>query len=211
MTKKERALACYSILANKYPNVGTFLTHDSSFQLLIAVILSAQCTDERVNKVTPGLFKSFPDSETLSKSSLFEVKELIKSVNFFNNKSKNIIKTAQMIEDTHDGAVPNTLEKLITLPGVGRKTANVVLGQAFNTPGITADTHVKRVMWRLGFTKHTDPIKVEIDLMKVWPKETWIDFSSITILHGREKCMARTPNCIECELKSYCNYYKKLK
>jgi len=189
--------------------VGTFLNHDSPFQLLIAVILSAQCTDDRVNKVTPGLFKLFPTSEKLANAQLEDVVATIKSVNFFNNKSKNIIKTAQIIEQEHEGKVPNNLEALVELPGVGRKTANVVLGQSFNIPGITADTHVMRVSRRLGFTKATDPVKVERDLMKVWPKETWIDFSSITILHGRHTCDARSPKCSRCELNKLCDYYKK--
>lgn len=211
MRKKEKAAKCYEILSKKYPNVGTFLNHGSPFQLLIAVILSAQCTDERVNKVTPALFDKYSTAKELSNASLDQVKQLIKSVNFFNNKSINIIKTAEILENQYEGEVPKELDKLVTLPGVGRKTANVVLGQAFGIPGITVDTHVKRVMTRLGFTKNTDPVKIEQDLMKTWDKETWTDFSSITILHGRETCDARSPKCERCELQIYCNNFKKIK
>ena len=209
MTKKERAIACFNILNELYPNVGTFLTHNSSFQLLIAVIMSAQCTDIRVNKVTPDLFDAYPTSKALAGASFEHVRELIKSVNFCNAKALNIINTAVQIEEKFKGIVPSTLKDLITLPGVGRKTANVVLGQAFNTPGITADTHVKRVSYRLGFTKQSDPTKVEFDLMKVWPKKTWIDFSSITILHGRDTCLARAPKCSICKLQHLCDFFKK--
>ncbi|RAP32774.1 endonuclease III [Candidatus Marinamargulisbacteria bacterium SCGC AG-439-L15] len=202
--KKERAKEVFLRLEKKYPNVGTFLTHQSPYELLIAVILSAQCTDERVNKVTPALFKTFPTPKQLAEGESEIIKKRIASINFFNTKSKNIKKCAQLLVEKHNETVPDTLEELIQLPGVGRKTANVVLGQAFNTPGITVDTHVKRVSTRLGFTNETDPVKIEFNLMKVWEKETWINLSSTTILHGRHTCKALNPICSECFLKDLC-------
>ncbi|RAP38936.1 endonuclease III [Candidatus Marinamargulisbacteria bacterium SCGC AAA071-K20] len=208
MNKKERALKVYGILNTKYPNVGTFLAYKNPYELLIAVILSAQCTDKRVNLVTPGLFSSFPTPERLSKGPLSLIKEKIKSINFFNNKSKNIQETAELLVLRHHSKVPQTLNELIKLPGVGRKTANVVLGQAFNTPGITVDTHVNRVSNRLGFTKQTDAVKAEKELMSLWPTDYWIKFSSILILHGRETCQARKPLCDTCEFLAYCPFNK---
>lgn len=204
MRKKERALKVFEILNAKYPDVGTFLDHKNSFELLIAVILSAQCTDERVNMVTPLLFERFPTPEALYKADIEYIAETIKSINFFNNKAKNIQATAGILFTTYSSEVPDTLEQLVELPGVGRKTANVVLGQAFGKPGITVDTHVKRVSNRLGFTKHQDPVKAEYDLMKCWPKEIWSDFSSIMILHGRHTCKAQRPLCISCEFLEFC-------
>jgi endonuclease-3 len=204
MRKKERALKVFNMLNEKYPDVGTFLNHKNSFELLIAVILSAQCTDERVNLVTPLLFERFPTPEKLYKADIEYIAETIKSINFFNNKAKNIQATAGILFTRYNSEVPDTLEALVELPGVGRKTANVVLGQAFGKPGITVDTHVKRVSTRLGFTKQTDPVKIEYDLMKVWPKETWTDYSSIMILHGRHTCKAQRPLCDTCEFVEFC-------
>ena len=201
---KSRARAVFQRLTEKYPNVGTFLTHQNSFELLIAVILSAQCTDERVNKTTPGLFQRFPTPQALAEGELLDIQDAIKSINFFKTKAINIQKTAQIICSDYDSQVPKTLNQLIKLPGVGRKTANVVLGQAFGQPGITADTHAKRVSKRLGFTTETDATKVEYELMTVWPKSTWTDFSSIMILHGRDTCDARKPNCDYCILLDLC-------
>lgn len=204
MRKKERALKVFDMLNEKYPDVGTFLEYKNPYELLIAVILSAQCTDERVNMVTPLLFERFPTPENLYKADIEFIAETIKSINFFNNKAKNIQATAGILFNRYGSVVPDTLEKLVELPGVGRKTANVVLGQAFGKPGITVDTHVKRVSNRLGFTKHQDPVKAEYDLMKCWPKETWTDFSSIMILHGRHTCKAQRPLCDTCEFVEFC-------
>jgi endonuclease-3 len=204
MRKKERALKVFDILNKKYPDVGTFLDHKNAFELLIAVILSAQCTDERVNMVTPLLFERFPTPEALYKADVEYIAETIKSINFFNNKAKNIQATAGILFNNYNSVVPDTLDQLVELPGVGRKTANVVLGQAFGKPGITVDTHVKRVSTRLGFTKNTDPVKIEYDLMKCWPKDTWIDYSSIMILHGRHTCKAQRPLCESCEFFEFC-------
>ena len=201
---KARAVVTFEALKAIYPPVTTFLTHDSPFQLLIAVILSAQCTDDRVNIVTPGLFAEFPDAGSLSQGSLEAVQTLIKSVNYYKTKAKNIIHTAHIIVQQHQGEVPQNLDALVALPGVGRKTANVVLGQAFGIPGITVDTHVKRLCQRLGFTKQQDAVRAERDLMAIWPDEIWIDFSSYLILHGRNQCMARQPVCEGCVLTSFC-------
>ena len=209
MKKKERVLKSYENLMKKYPDVGTFLDHKNEFELLIAVILSAQCTDARVNIVTPTLFKKFPTPKKLGTATFDEVKETIKSINFFNNKTKNIIETGRILWREYNSNVPNKLEELIKLPGVGRKTANVVLGQAFNIPGITVDTHVGRVSRRLGFTKKTDAVAAEKELMEFWPIETWIDFSSIMILHGRETCSSQRPKCKTCIINNICPEFKK--
>lgn len=204
--KQDRAITIFDILKDTYPPVTTFLTHKNEFELLIAVILSAQCTDDRVNMVTPALFDALPTPQAFVDADLDDIKELIKSINFFNNKAKNIQATAQILLDDHNGIVPPNLDDLIKLPGVGRKTANVVLGQAFDIPGITVDTHVKRLSQRLGFTKHDDAVKAEFDLISIWPKETWIDFSSLLILHGRKVCIARKPKCGECVVREWCPF-----
>ena len=202
--KSEEANSCFQILKTKNPNLKTFLYHESDFQLLIAVILSAQCTDAMVNKVTPDLFKHFPTAEKLAKATQSQIETLIKKINYYKTKSKNIIKTAQSIQSNHHGKVPETLSTLITLPGVGRKTANVIIGQAFNQPGITVDTHLKRVSKRMGWTRQEDPTKIETDLSKIWPKEIWTDFSTLIILHGRETCKARKPLCKICPIEMHC-------
>lgn len=199
-----RAVSIFDVLKDTYPPVTTFLSHKNEFELLIAVILSAQCTDERVNMVTPALFDAFPTPKALVNAELNGIKSLIKSINFFNNKAKNIQATAQQLLDKFNGQVPADLDALVSLPGVGRKTANVVLGQAFDIPGITVDTHVRRLTQRLGFTKHEDAVKIEMDLIKRWPRGIWIDMSSLIILHGRNICDARKPKCCECPISSFC-------
>lgn len=203
--KTERALAIFNELDRLYPDVSTFLDHQSSFQLLVAVILSAQCTDERVNMVTPGLFSAYPDALSLSKADHFHVEKLIGSINYFRSKSANIIKTATLIMTHFNGDVPSTLDELITLPGVGRKTANVMLGQAFGQPGITVDTHVRRLVHRMGFSKKEKTADaIEFDLMKVWPKNIWTDMSTVLIMHGRQICNARSPKCDQCAIIDHC-------
>ena len=199
-----RAIHVFNILKEHYPPVTTFLTHNNEFELLVAVILSAQCTDARVNLVTPALFDVLPTPQAFASAPLDDIKSLIKSINFFNNKAINIQKTSQMLLDIHRGIVPSTLNELIQLPGVGRKTANVVLGQAFNIPGITVDTHVKRLSNRLGFTTKKDAVKAEFDLIKRWPQDIWIDMSSLLILHGRQICDARRPKCQTCVISKFC-------
>eukprot|EP01047_Picozoa_sp_COSAG01_P014967 COSAG01_NODE_740_length_13891_cov_35.573013_4_plen_212_part_00 len=191
-------------LKQAYGPIGTFLTHESVFQLLIAVILSAQCTDERVNLVTPSLFVKYPNAAKLKDASLEDIKEIIKSINFFNNKAKNIIETALVLSEKYSGQVPDVLDDLIALPGVGRKTANVVLGQHFNIPGITVDTHVNRVSSRIGFSQEKEPVKKEYALMKAWPKALWNDLSSLLIVHGRKVCTSRKAHCDDCVLLNIC-------
>ncbi|MBT5855883.1 endonuclease III [bacterium] len=202
--KQARAQLVFDTLTEKFPNVGTFLTHNNTFELLIAVILSAQCTDERVNMVTPSLFANWATPEALGNAPLENIKKTIKSINFFNNKAINIQKSAKILQKEYDSIVPDSLDELIQLPGVGRKTANVVLGQAFGQQGITVDTHVKRLCNRLGLTKYKDAVKAEFELMNVWPKDSWTDFSSILILQGRQVCKAINPQCEICELTKEC-------
>lgn len=202
--KKARSAKILECLRKEYPPVTTFLTHETPFQLLIAVILSAQCTDARVNQVTPGLFAKYPDAPTLANADYEQVAHCIKSINFFPTKARNSIATAQQLCTAHHGNVPDTLDALIQLPGVGRKTANVLLGQAFGKPGITVDTHVNRLSKRLGFSTEKDPYKIELDLQKLWPSETWTDFSSWLIVHGRTICKARKPACMACCLSIHC-------
>ena len=202
--REERILEIVARLNKEYPDADCELTYENPLQLLIAVILSAQCTDVMVNRVTPGLFAQFPTIKSLATADLVDVEKAIGSINFFRNKSKNIIGTAKNILSIFEGEVPSSLEDLIRLPGVGRKTANVVLGQAFGKPGITVDTHVKRVSTRLGFTKEKDATKIEFDLMKKWPKSIWSNFSTVLILHGRHTCKSQTPLCLSCNLKTDC-------
>lgn len=199
-----RAERIYHTLSDHYPPTGSFLTHDTPFELLIAVILSAQCTDARVNMVTPALFKAHPTPLAMANATIHSLESAIQSINFFKTKAKHINATAHIIHHQYNDTVPACLEALIQLPGVGRKTANVVLGQAFNIPGITVDTHVKRLSQRLGFSVASDPVKIEKDTMKRWPKDTWIDLSSLLILHGRHVCNARKPRCHDCVISDDC-------
>ena len=205
MKKNALASEVFSRLKKLYPDAHCELNHSNPFELLIATILSAQCTDVRVNMVTPALFKKFPTPTKMANAKLEDVQEAIKSINFFNNKSKALIGCAQMLVDKHQNQVPQTVEELSELPGVGRKTANVVLGNAFNiNTGIVVDTHVKRTTLLLGLTKNTDPEKVEQDLIKLFPNETWTDLSHLLIFLGRRTCIARRPQCDLCVLKDIC-------
>lgn len=211
MKKNDRALEVFARLKKKYPDAHCELNHSNPFELLVATILSAQCTDVRVNMVTPGLFKKYPTSQKLAKAKLEDVEEAIKSINFFRNKSKSLIGCAQQLVEHHHGEVPKTVEELSELAGVGRKTANVVLGNAFNiNTGIVVDTHVKRTAHLLGLTKETDPAKVEQDLIKLFPNETWTDLSHLLIFLGRRTCIARRPQCDLCDLKDICESRQKL-
>lgn len=206
MKKSELAQVVFERLKKIHPDAHCELDHSNPFELLLATILSAQCTDARVNMVTPALFKKYPTPQKLAKAKLEDVEELIKSINFFRNKSKSLIGCAQMLMENHQGEIPRTVEELSELPGVGRKTANVVLGNAFNiNTGIVVDTHVKRTAHLLGLTKETDPVKVEMDLMKLFPNETWTDLSHLLIFLGRRTCIARRPQCDLCNLKDVCS------
>lgn len=188
-----------------YPEAKCSLTHSNPLQLLVATILSAQCTDVRVNMVTPPLFKRYPDAKSLSQAKLEDVEKLIASTGFYHNKAKAIIAAAKDIVEKHGGKVPENMAQLTDLQGVGRKTANVVLGNAFAiNEGIVVDTHVGRIAQRLGLTAVTNPKKIEQDLMKVVPREEWTLWSHLLIFHGRAICQARTPKCDECKLLSDC-------
>ena len=192
-------------LKTRYPEALCALHHQTPFQLLAATILSAQCTDERVNMVTPALFAKYPSPESLAQAKLEELEEIIKSTGFYRNKAKNLIGMAQAVVANHQGELPKTLDELVRLPGVGRKTANVLLGTAFGIPsGVVVDTHVSRITKLLGLTKQNSAELIERDLMELVPKEEWIDFSHRLIHHGRQICIARRPRCTECPLMPDC-------
>ena len=207
-TALERKLRIAEILARLdriFPDVTCALQHRSPWELLVATILSAQCTDERVNKVTPELFRKYPTMRDFAAVSQAELAQDIRSTGFFNNKSKSIIGAAQRILAEYGGKVPRTMEELLTVPGAARKTANVVLGTAYGiAAGLVVDTHVQRVSGRLDLTKQKDPVKIEQDLMKVIPQEKWISFSHQLIHFGRQTCVARKPRCAECGLYDLC-------
>ena len=187
-----------------YPVAVCELTHETPFQLLAATILSAQCTDARVNMVTPHLFRRYPDAEALAVADVREVEEIVRSTGFFGTKARNLIGMANAVVTKFGGKVPTEMEDLVTLPGVGRKTANVVRSVAFNLPGLPVDTHVGRLSRRLGLTRNDDPVKVESDLCALLPPNEWGEFSLRLILHGRRICDARTPRCGDCRLAELC-------
>lgn len=192
-------------LKRLYPATRCFLKYETPFQLLAAVQLSAQCTDEQVNKVTPKLFEAYPDAFSLARAPLSRIEKLIHATGFFRSKAKNLKAAAQKISDDYSGNVPLTLEELIRLPGVGRKTANVVMGELTGrSEGVVVDTHVKRLSQRLGLTCHDSPEKIEQDLMRVLPKEEWVSFPHRLIQHGRKICTARAPRCGICPLAAFC-------
>ena len=204
MQLKPRADKIRKILREIYPEVKTQLFHQNPFQLLVATILSAQCTDKQVNQVTPVLFKRFKTPADFAATPVKSIEKLIRPTGFFHNKAKNIKNCSKALLDRHSGQVPQSLEELVKLPGVGRKTANVVLGAAFGISGVVVDTHVARISGRLGLTENKDPVKIEFDLMKIVPKRAWNDFSLQLIFFGRETCMARKPKCPTCPLNKLC-------
>ena len=207
-TAAERQARVKKILATlnqMYPDATCALIHKNAWELLAATILSAQCTDKRVNMVTPGLFQKYPAIQDFAGANQAELAQDIRSTGFFNNKSKSLIGAARKILTDFKGEIPRNIEDLLTVPGAARKTANVVLGTAFGiASGIVVDTHVQRVSRRLDLTKNTDPVKIEQDLIKIIPKERWILFSLQLILHGRALCIARNPKCAECALDPLC-------
>lgn len=206
-TKAQKQLASKVVrhLARDYPDVSCALLHETPLQLLIATILSAQCTDERVNLVTPELFRKYPTAADLATAQLAELEQVIQSTGFFRNKAKNIKGCCQQLVADHGGQVPQSLEALVQLPGVGRKTANVVLGTAFGIPsGVVVDTHVSRISQRLGLTTTKDAVKAEAQLMQQLPRAQWIDYSHRMIHHGRAICQARSPKCELCSMKGFC-------
>jgi len=205
MRKKARAIEVFARLRRAHPDAHCELDHETPLQLLMATILSAQCTDKRVNMVTPTLFKRFPTAQALADAQQEELEEIIKSTGFFRNKSKSLIGLGKALVERHGGAVPDSMETLVKLPGVGRKTANVILGNAFRkNEGVVVDTHVGRLSLRLGLTRETDPVKVEQELMPLIPREDWTMLAHVLVFHGRRICYARTPKCEICVLSEIC-------
>jgi len=201
----ERAREIYDRLAAHYPDAHCALDYKTPYQLLVATILSAQCTDKRVNMVTPALFKRYRTPASMADADPAELEEMIKSTGFFRNKAKSLLGMSRALVERHRGKVPDQLDELVTLPGVGRKTANVVLGNAFDrNEGVVVDTHVARLSQRLGLTRQTDPVKIERDLMRLVPRERWTMLAHLLIEHGRRTCVARRPRCEECFLNDIC-------
>ena len=203
--RAERAQEIISRLSREYPEATTALDHRSPYELLVATILSAQCTDKRVNMVTPQVFSRYPDAAALALADQGELEEIIRSTGFFRNKAKNLIACARSMVERHSGQVPDTMEELTALGGVGRKTANVVLGNAFGKDeGVVVDTHVQRISGLLALSRQSDPVKIEADLMKIVPRERWTVFPHLLILHGRAVCVARRPRCADCVIYELC-------
>jgi len=201
---RERALTIFKILKKTYPDATCSLDYRSPLELMVATILAAQCTDERVNIVTKSLFAKYHTPKDYVKTPIGQLEKEIHTCGFFRQKAKSIVNSCKAILEKFDGDVPNTMEDLTTLPGVGRKTANVILGQCFNIPGVIVDTHCTRVSNRLGFTQQKDATKIETDLMKLWPKDTWTLYSHFMVFHGRAICQARKPKCEECPINQHC-------
>lgn len=203
--KKQRALEILARLKQLYPEAPCTLDYETPVQLMVATILAAQCTDERVNTVTPALFSRFPDAAALAGADVSELETLVRSTGFYRNKAKNIQAACQMIMEKFGGEVPRSMKELTSLPGVARKTANVVSAHAFGVNlGVTVDTHVKRLSYRFGLTKHTEPVKIEQDLMKLLPQPDWENWSIRLVYHGRAVCNARSPQCDRCVLVDIC-------
>jgi len=196
-------------LDKEFPEAILALKFSNPYECLVATILSAQCTDERVNQVTPALFKKYPDAHAMADADLAELETDIKSTGFFRNKAKNLKACSQALVERHDGKIPPSLDDMVKLPGVGRKTANMVLGASYGVPGVIVDTHVTRVSQRLGLTENKDAVKIEFDLNELIPQDRWTRFSNQLIWHGRTVCMARKPKCDQCPLSKWCDYYNQ--
>ena len=203
-SKKERIAKIISILKNEYPDSKCSLVYDSPFQLLVATILSAQCTDERVNKVTSIIFKKYPDAKSFSKLGVEEIGKLIYSTGFYNNKAKSIKNMSDIVCNDYKGVLPNSIDKLVKLPGVGRKTANVVIGNVFNRPALVVDTHVTRITNLLKFVKTKNAVLIEKDLCKIVKSLDWSIFAHLLIDHGRKVCIANRPKCHKCKIINLC-------
>lgn len=201
---KDRVLGVLNLLDEHYGTMKCYLNHENPWQLLIATILSAQCTDDRVNIVTESLFKKYTSIKDFAEADLIELENDIRPTGFYHNKAKNIKLCCQQLLSQFGGEVPSDIDDLTSLAGVGRKTANVVRGHIYNIPSVVVDTHVKRISNLIGFTKSQDPVKIEFDLMKILPKEHWIRYNTQVIAHGRKVCIARRPKCNECFLIEYC-------
>ena len=209
-TAKRRLARMLTALRATSPTRKVELDHRTPWELLVATILSAQCTDQRVNQVTPNLFRRYQEPRDYAAADPKELEALIRPTGFFNAKARNLMQCAKVLAERFEGKVPDTMEALTTLPGVGRKTANVILGNAFGKPGVVVDTHVKRVAWRLQLTRHLDPTKVEMDLRQLLPEEQWTEGSQRLLLHGRYVCLARTPKCRQCSLYADCHWEGKI-
>jgi len=208
---RKRVKEIIKILSEEIPDSRIALKFSNPLELLIATILSAQCTDVKVNQVTVDLFKKYLSAKDYAESILAKLEEEIRPTGFYRNKARSIQKCCQELVKRFGGDVPRTLEELVTLPGVGRKTANVILGNTFGIPGIVVDTHVSRVSQRIGLTKNDDPVKIEFDLMEIVPKEEWTHFSNLLVWHGRKTCVARKPLCEICPVRKWCNYGSRVK
>lgn len=204
--KRRRAQEIIEILARTYPDARVTLDYSTPFELLVAAILAAQCTDEKVNQVTPDLFRRYPSPEAFAGADEAELQEAVRATGFFRQKARSIIEVAQDVLAKHGGRVPDTIEELTALRGVGRKTANLILGEVFGKQAIVVDTHVKRIAARLGLTEKTDPTKIEFDLMEVVPEENWTDLNHLLVFHGRAICKAPTPLCDRCPVLELCPY-----
>src|SRR4030043_281159 len=210
-SNRNRVTNIIKVLSKDIPDSTIALKFSTPFELLIATILSAQCTDVRVNEVTKGLFKKYRSPKDYAEAESKELEEDIRPTGFYRNKAKSIQRSCQELVDRFGGKVPKTLEALVTLPGVGRKTANVLLGNAFGIPGIVVDTHVRRVSQRTGLTKNEDPVKIEFDLVEIIPKKEWTHFSNLLVWHGRRICAARKPLCEICPIRKWCDYGSKVR
>ena len=202
---KNEAIEIIKILKKTYPDATCSLDFKTPFQLLVAVMLSAQCTDERVNRTTPKLFQKYSTPEAILNLNIDELEKIIYPCGFYKNKARNIKEMARVVIEEYNGKVPETMKELTKLPGIGRKSANVVMLEAFNNPqGIAIDTHAKRIANRLGFSKNTDPLKIEQDILKLIPKEYYKDVNHLLVWHGRKTCNSRNPKCSECPINMYC-------
>lgn len=209
MTKKERTIAAVGLLKTQYPDAICSLEYEKPYELMIATRLSAQCTDARVNIVTKTLFKQFPTLQSFAEAEISELEDAVKPCGFYKTKAKSIKEAAQRLLEVYDGEIPQTMEELLTLPGIGRKTANLLLGDLYGKPAVVTDTHCIRICGRLGLTKNTEPAKVEADLRKLLPSEESSDFCHRIVLFGREFCKARKPVCASCPLREICPYKDK--
>ena len=206
MDPKKRTQKIYSLLKREYPDAHCELVHKNPLELLVATILSAQCTDVKVNEVTKALFKEFKTPKDYLEKPLAHLEQMIRPTGFYRNKAKNIKNAMASLMKNHGGKVPQTMDELTALAGVGRKTANVLLGNAFDLPGLPVDTHVTRICHRLGLTENTDPVKIELDLHQLLEPKDWCQFSHTIIFHGRKRCKARRPLCSQCPVREYCRY-----
>ncbi len=210
MKTQKEAIKIVKILKQTYPDAKCSLDFTTPFEMMISVMLSAQCTDARVNLTTPELFKKYNTPEKMAKIDIKELEDIIHPCGFYKNKSKNIIAASKMLVEKYDGKVPNAIDELVKIPGVGRKSANVIMLEAFKSPcGIAVDTHAKRISNRLGLSKESDPLKIEQDLIKIYPKKYYYDINHLFVEHGRRCCKARKPDCESCSVKNFCDNFKK--